>query len=61
MLRSSIALLAVATALAAPAGAAVTVLANGTISGSSAGAGLDLSGLTGTLENGNAAAVLGGI
>jgi hypothetical protein len=61
MLRPTIALLAAAAALAAPATGSVTLLANGTISGSSAGIGLDLSGLSGTLENGNAAAILGGL
>lgn len=44
-----------------PAAAAPTLLATGTLTGSSAGVGADLSGLTGTLENGLNANVLGGI
>lgn len=44
-----------------PAAAAPTLLATGTLIGSSAGVGADLSGLTGTLENGLNANVLGGI
>ncbi|MBR0725462.1 esterase-like activity of phytase family protein [Bradyrhizobium manausense] len=48
--------------LAAPAAKAdVMLLAMGSLSGSSAGANADLSGLTGTLENGLPANVLGGI
>jgi hypothetical protein len=46
---------------ASPANAAVTLLANGTLTGSSAGLYTDLSGLKGTLENGLPASVLGGI
>ena len=46
---------------ALPAAAAPTLLATGTLTGSSAGVGMDLSGLTGTLENGLNANVLGGI
>jgi hypothetical protein len=61
MRRSPLLTLALVTALAAPAQAAVTLLASGTINGSRAGAGLDLSGLNGTLENGNPQAILGGL
>ena len=48
-------------AAAAPAGATVTLIAKGTVTGSSAGANVDLSGLTGTLENGLPGNVLGGM
>jgi len=61
MRRSHLLTLAFATAIAAPSQAALTLFASGTITGSSAGTGLDLSGLTGTLENGNPAAMLGGL
>ena len=54
-------LAALCVALTAPAVAAPVLLAKGTLSGSSAGAGVDLSGLTGTLENGLAGNVLGGM
>ena len=55
-------LLITGTALvAAPAFAAPVLLATGTLTGSSAGAGADLSGLAGVLENGTAANALGGI
>jgi Esterase-like activity of phytase len=51
-----------AAVLAAPAASAsVTLIANGTLTGSSAGPDADLSGLTGTLENGAAANLLGGL
>jgi hypothetical protein len=50
-----------ASILAAPAGASVILLANGTVTSSAAGANADLSGLTGPLENGLAGNVLGGI
>ncbi len=50
-----------AVTFAAPADAAVTLLAKGSLSGSSAGAGADLSGLTGSLENGLPANILGGL
>jgi hypothetical protein len=43
------------------ADAAVVYLASGSISGSAAGAGVDLSGLTGALENGQPGNVLGGL
>ena len=43
------------------AGATVLYLANGTLNGSTAGAGVDLSGLTGSLENGQAGNILGGL
>jgi hypothetical protein len=61
MRRSHLLTLAFATAIAAPSQAALTLFASGTITGSSAGTGLDLSGLTGALENGNPAAMLGGL
>ncbi len=44
-----------------PATAAPILLAIGTLDGSSAGVGVDLSGQTGLLENGQAGNVLGGI
>lgn len=43
------------------ADATVVYFANGALTGSAAGAGVDLSGLTGRLENGQAANLLGGI
>ncbi|WP_425228233.1 esterase-like activity of phytase family protein [Sphingomonas sp.] len=49
-----------ALALAAPLQAGPVLIAKGSISGSSAGANADLSGLTGTLENGLPANILGG-
>lgn len=52
---------AAATLSAVPANAAVVMLAKGSIKGSSAGIGKDLSGLSGTLENGIAANILGGM
>jgi len=48
-------------AAATPATAGVTLIATGSINGSSAGAGVDLSGLTGKLENGLAGNILGGL
>lgn len=54
--------LAVCLGISAPmAHAAPVLLAQGTLNGSSAGANADLSGLTGTLENGLAANILGGL
>jgi hypothetical protein len=54
--------LLLASVLAAPsANATVILLANGTLTGSSAGPNADLSGLTGTLENGLPGNILGGI
>src|SRR6266404_488115 len=54
--------LLLATVFAAPSAMAVPILlAKGTLTGSSAGPNLDLSGLTGTLENGLPANVLGGL
>src|SRR5438132_6548754 len=51
-----------ATALAAPpASATITLIADGTLTGSAAGPNADLSGLTGTLENGLPANLLGGL
>src|SRR4051794_379000 len=53
---------ALAMAAATPsARAGATLLAIGTLNGSSAGPGVDLSGLTGPLENGLAGNILGGI
>jgi hypothetical protein len=53
--------LVLASMLATPAGASVILLANGTVTGTSAGAGADLSGLTNTMENGLPANLLGGM
>jgi hypothetical protein len=50
-----------AAMLSVPATAAPIYLATGTLSGSSAGSGVDLSGLTGKLENGLPGNILGGI
>ena len=50
-----------AAMLSVPATAAPIYLANGSLSGSSAGANVDLSGLTGPLENGLPGNILGGI
>jgi len=50
-----------AAAFAAPSSAAVTLFAIGDLDGSRAGVGVDLSGLTGPLENGLAGNILGGI
>jgi hypothetical protein len=51
-----------ATAVAAPpASATVALIANGTLIGSAAGPDADLSGLTGTLENGVPANLLGAL
>ena len=58
-LRSTLLLASVLAPL--PALAAPTLLAIGTLSGSSAGANVDLSGLTGALENGLPGNVLGGM
>ena len=44
-----------------PASASVMLLAVGTLTGSSAGNNVDLSGLTGTLEDGLPANILGGL
>ena len=44
-----------------PASASVRLLAYGTLTGSSAGSNVDLSGLTGTLEDGLPANILGGL
>ena len=54
-------LLASTVLSAAPAVAAPTLLASGTLTGSSAGPNVDLSGLTGALENGLPGNVLGGM
>lgn len=62
MLQKSLICLALSTFFAASTtNAAVTLIANGSLSGSTAGAYADLSGLTGTLENGVAANLLGGL
>ncbi|MHA6718093.1 esterase-like activity of phytase family protein [Sphingomonas sp. RS6] len=61
MLRTLAIGLAVACATTAPADAQIFLLAQGTITGSSAGEGADLSGLNYTLENGLQANLLGGI
>lgn len=53
--------LAAASLLSGPASATIVYFANGSLTGSAAGAGVDLSGLTGKLENGQAANLLGGI
>lgn len=53
--------LATATLAPATAQAAVLYLANGTLTGSAAGVGVDLSGLTAPLENGQAGNILGGL
>ncbi len=55
------AVLFLASLLAAPATAGPIYLANGTLSGSRAGANVDLSGLTSPLENGLPGNILGGI
>ena len=54
--------LLLASGLAAPsADATITLIADGTLTSSSAGSLADLSGLTGTLENGLPANLLGGV
>ncbi len=60
MIRTSL-LAAAAACLAAPAAATPIYLANGQLTGSAAGSNVDLSGLTGTLENGLPGNVLGGL
>ena len=52
---------AVALAAVSSAGAQVQLIANGTLTSSRAGSYADLSGLKGTLENGAAANLLGGL
>ena len=61
MIVRSALLLGLAVTGAAPAAAAVVLLANGQINGSAAGKGVDLSGLTGALENGLPGNILGGM
>lgn len=62
MLQKSLICLALSSLFAASAAhATVTLIANGSLSGSAAGTYADLSGLTGTLENGVAANLLGGL
>ena len=53
--------LAVASVVATSAGASVSLIATGSISGSTAGAGVDLSGLSYKLENGLSQNILGGM
>ena len=53
--------IALALLFSGPASATVVYLANGTLMGSAAGAGVDLSGLTGPLENGQPGNILGGL
>src|SRR4051812_45063557 len=47
--------------VAPPASATITLIADGTLTGSAAGPNADLSGLTGTLQNGLPANLLGGL
>lgn len=61
MIRFRSAAMTFAALLSVPATAAPIYLANGTLGGSSAGANVDLSGLTGRLENGLPGNILGGI
>lgn len=61
MLRAVSLVLLLSAAVITPAKASVVLLANGTLTGSSAGANADLSGLSGTLENGLPANILGGL
>jgi hypothetical protein len=59
--RTVLSLSVLASLISPTAHAAVEMLAIGSLSGSSAGSGVDLSGLKGILENGSAGNVLGGI
>ena len=61
MSKTSFTIFVAAALSAAPAAAGVVLLGHGAITGSSAGANADLSGLTGALENGIAGNYLGGI
>ena len=61
MIRFRSAAMTLAALVSVPASAAPISLANGTLTGSSAGANVDLSGLTGRLENGLPGNILGGI
>jgi hypothetical protein len=61
MFKKALTPLLVAAALAAPQAHAADLIAIGSLTGSSAGSYADLSGLTGTLENGLAANLLGGV
>jgi hypothetical protein len=62
MRRQGVVYLALGLAAAAPAAhAGAMLIADGTLTGSAAGPNTDLSGLTGTLENGAAANLLGGL
>jgi hypothetical protein len=54
-------LLLASVVAAPPAAATITLIANGTLTDSAAGHNADLSGLTGTLENGLPANLLGGL
>lgn len=58
---ASAAAFALALFASTAANASFVYLANGTLNGSSAGAGIDLSGLTGPLENGQPGNILGGL
>src|SRR5947207_1332828 len=59
--KASACLLLAATLGAPPASATITLIADGTLTDSAAGHLADLSGLTGTLENGAPANLLGGL
>jgi hypothetical protein len=59
--RAGLCLLFTSVLAAPPAGATITLIANGTLTDSAAGHYADLSGLTGTLENGLPANLLGGL
>jgi len=63
MLKRLLSAAGLALAVCAPqsANATIVYLANGSLTGSAAGAGVDLSGLTGALENGQPGNILGGI
>ncbi|MET0308418.1 MAG: esterase-like activity of phytase family protein [Sphingomonas sp.] len=61
MLRKLLLTAALASACVSPAGATVFLLAQGSLTGSAAGAGVDLSGLTGLMENGLPGNILGGV
>ena len=63
MMKRFLATAGLAVAVMAPgtANATIVYLANGSLNGSAAGVGVDLSGLTGALENGQAGNMLGGL
>ena len=60
-MRQFVAVGLLAIAVAGPADATVTLIAKGTLTGSAAGTGVDLSGQTGALENGLPGNILGGL